>query len=362
MNRFVLVSLILAGATFSMAASQEAVSKPDIQMSKEVLVEKPKVTILATGGTIAGSSKSSVDTKGYTAGSIGINALINAVPELLTIAQVEGEQIVNVDSNEIDTKTLLILSNKANELLAKDSDQAGVVITHGTDTLEESAFFLDLTVKSDKPVVLVGAMRPATAISADGPMNLLQAVSLAADKNSQKRGVLVVLNDRISSGFYVTKTNSGAVDTFKSPEQGYLGGFINDKAVFYYAPTTPSAKPYFDVSKVKTLPKVVILYGHQNLDPALLDAVVKMGVKGIVIAATGDGSLSAILEEKVKEIIGKGIPVVRSTRTGSGFVTYKDVGIASGLYNPQKSRILLSLALSQNASMKQIAQYFSGEF
>lgn len=354
-QRLIAVSLatILLSCSFNLAA--RAVVAIDT---------KPKVTILATGGTIAGSAASNTDTTGYTAGAIGIDVLIKAVPEMSDIAKVSGEQIVNVDSNEIDTKVLLTLAHKAVELLGTDSATSGsdgIVITHGTDTLEETAFFLDITVKTEKPIVLVGAMRPATAISADGPMNLLEAVSLASDWNAKNRGVLVVLNDRISSGFYITKTHAGAVDTFKSAEQGYLGTFINSKPIFYYAPSQPIAKPYFDVSKLEALPKVVILYGHQSLDPQLLEAAVDMGAKGIVIAATGDGSISAVVQEKVKQVMAKGVPVVLSTRTGSGFVTPKEVGIASGLYNPQKSRILLSLALAEHADFDKITKYFSPE-
>jgi L-asparaginase len=351
-QRLIAVSL----ATIVFSCSFQAMARTSVAVEA-----KPAVTILATGGTIAGSAASSADTTGYTAGTLGVDVLIKAVPEMADVAKVSGEQIVNVDSNEIDTKVLLTLAAKARELLADDAASSGIVITHGTDTLEETAFFLDLTVKSAKPIVLVGAMRPATAISADGPMNLLEAVSLAADWNARNRGVLVVLNDRISSGFYITKTHAGAVDTFKASEQGYLGTFINRKPVFYYAPTEPTAKPFFDVSKYDQLPKVVILYGHQSLDPQLLEAAVNTGAKGIVIAATGDGSISAVVQEKVKEIMAKGIPVVLSTRTGSGIVSPKEIGIAGGLYNPQKSRILLSLALADGADFNKISGYFSGQ-
>lgn len=354
-QRLITISLatILLSCSFNLAARTTV----DVDL-------KPKVAILATGGTIAGSAESNTATAGYTAGALGVDVLIKAVPELSDIADVSGEQIVNVDSNEIDTKVLLTLANKAKELLGTGNEinttnPNGIVITHGTDTMEETAFFLDLTVRTAKPIVLVGAMRPATAISADGPMNLLEAVTLASDWNARNRGVLVVMNDRISSGFYITKTHAGAMDTFKATEQGYLGAFVNGKPVFYYAPSAPTSRPFFDISKYNDLPKVVILYGHQSSDPQMLDAAVNAGAKGIVIAATGDGSISAVVSKKVEEIMAKGIPVVLSTRTGSGFVTEKEVGIAAGLYNPQKSRVLLSLALADGADFNQITEYFS---
>lgn len=319
--------------------------------------DKPTVKIYATGGTIAGSSESNMDTTDYKAGKIGVDLLISAVPELKDFAHVIGEQIANTDSNNINQNILLKLSKAINLQLA-DAKTSGVVVTHGTDTLEETAFFLDLTVKSDKPVVIVGAMRPATAISADGGMNLLEAVRLASDDDAKHRGAMVVLNDRIGSAFYTTKTNSTMLDTFKATEQGYLGAFLSGEPHFYYEPTKPVDKPYFDISHVKQLPKVKILYSYQDQDPALLHAAVKAGAKGIVIAGTGNGSLSDVMLEAVQEIMDKGIPVVRSTRTGNGFVTPKQEGIGSGVYNPQKAKVLLSLALAHGDNLETIRNYF----
>lgn len=319
--------------------------------------DKPGVTIYATGGTIAGASKSNTDTTNYKSGSIGVENLISAVPELNSVATVSGEQIVNVSSSDINQQVLLKLSNAINNKLS-EKDTHGVVVTHGTDTTEETAFFLDLTVKSYKPVVVVGAMRPATAISADGPMNLLEAVTLAASKEAENRGTMVVLNDRIAPAFYVTKTNSTMIDTFRAVEQGYLGSFISGVPKFYYEPTKPVGKPFFDVSKFESLPKVAILYSYQDQDVALLEAAVKNGAKGIVIAGSGNGSIPASVKAKVKELVSSGIPVVRSTRTGSGFVTTKDEGIGAGFFNPQKARILLMLALAEGASAEKIRAYF----
>ena len=325
--------------------------------SSATLAVKPHVEIYATGGTIAGSSASNTDTTNYKAGSIGVESLIQAVPELNHIAHVSGQQIANIASSDIDQATLLKLSKAINQKLS-EKNVSGAVVTHGTDTTEETAFFLDLTVKSPKPVVVVGAMRPATAISADGPMNLLEAVALAAHPDAKNRGAMVVLNDRIASAYYVTKTNATTIDTFKSTEQGYLGTFIGTTPKFYYYPTQPVNKPYFNVSKIESLPKVSILYVHQDQDIALIDAAVQNGAKGIVLAGNGNGSVPTALKEKINSLMQQGIPVVRSTRTGSGYVSDKAEGIGSGYFNPQKARILLSLALATQHDVKQMQHYF----
>ncbi|EBR8158574.1 L-asparaginase [Salmonella enterica subsp. enterica serovar Newport] len=327
-----------------------------ISFSTMASAEKPDITVLATGGTIAGSSMSKTDTTNYKAGSIGIDKLIRAVPEISDVANVYGEQISNVISDDVDSDILLKLSHRVNQLF--NEGQQGVVITHGTDTLEESAFFLDLTVKSGHPVVFAGAMRPATALSADGPMNLLEAVTLAADKKAAGRGALIVLNDRIGSAFYTTKTNSTTTDTFKAIEPGYLGVFISGKPRFYYPPMRATDQVYFDVSKIKKLPDVEILYAYSGQTPDVLEATVKSGVKGIVIAGNGNGSLSTRMESAVRALNEKGFPVIIATRTGSGYVSSKSYGISSGFLNAQKSRILLQLALATGADMKKIAEYF----
>lgn len=319
--------------------------------------DKPGVTIYATGGTIAGSSKSNTDTTDYTSGDIGVQQLLDAVPELEDVATVTGEQIANTGSSNIDQAILLKLSKAINKQLATP-DTHGVVITHGTDTLEDTGFFLDLTVDSDKPVVMVGAMRPATAISADGPFNLLEAVTLAASDKAMGRGAMIVINDRIGSAFYTTKTNAIMLDTFKAVEQGYLGAFVSAQPHFYYEPAEPTNKPSFDISNIDSLPKVDILYGYQDAESSLLTAAIENGAKGIVLASTGNGSVPKRMEEAVKKAMADGIPVIRSTRTGNGIVSPKEMGIGSGVYNPQKARILLMLVLSQTDDMEKIRGYF----
>lgn len=319
--------------------------------------EKPGVMIYATGGTIAGKGKTASETTGYKAGSLSINSLLEAVPELKDVATISGEQISNVASGNINQAILLKMAKAINAKLS-EADTQGVVVTHGTDTLEETAFFLDLTVNSRKPVVVVGAMRPATAISADGPMNLLEAVSLAVQKEAENRGTLVLLNDRIASAYYVTKTNTTTLDTFRAVDQGFLGTMIGMKPRFYFEAAKPIGKPFFDVTKLEDLPTVVVLFGHQEQDVSLIDAAVNDGAKGIVIAAMGNGAVPEALKAKITDLMNKGIPVVRSSRTGGGFATVKQEGIGAGFFNPQKARILLMLALAEGASMDKIKTYF----
>lgn len=317
---------------------------------------KPNITMLATGGTIAGTSSSTTDTTNYTIGSLNLQSLFDAVPNLKEVANLTGEQITNVDSNDITGPILLTLSKKINTLLR--GNQQGVVITHGTDTLEETAFFLNLTVNNTKPVVLVGAMRPATAISADGPMNLFEAITLAGSPNAQDRGVMIVLNDRIASAYYITKTNTVTNDTFKAIEQGYLGIFVNGQPKFFYSPAKPMGQIYFDTSSITQLPRVDIIYVHQDQDDILLQAALKAGAKGIIIDATGNGNMPHPLEKAVKALTQKDIPVIISSRTGSGYISDKNYGISSGFLNAQKSRILLQLAIASGANHNTIAEYF----
>ncbi|WP_068620484.1 type II asparaginase [Paenibacillus tuaregi] len=324
----------------------------------------PNIKILATGGTIAGSSASNTDTTGYKAGALGVDTLINAVPEMKSMANVSGEQIANVGSPDITNEILLKLAKRVNELLARN-DVDGIVITHGTDTLEETAYFLNLVVKSDKPVVVVGSMRPATAMSADGPFNLYNAVKVAADKQSDGKGVLVMLNDRIGAARYITKTNTTAVDTFKSSEQGYLGAVVGDKVYYYNQPTRKhTTSTPFDISKLDKLPQVDVLYEYENNSRYLYDAAVAAGAKGIVVAGSGDGSLSSASEAGAIDSGKKGVLIVRSTRVGSGTVApssedAKRNFVSSDSLNPQKSRILLMLALTLTNDVNKIQTFFN---
>lgn len=320
----------------------------------------PHVTVLATGGTIAGTAAQATQTTGYKSGVLTAEALLNSVPSLDKVVQVSAEQVANVGSDNMDNEILLKLAKRINDLLARD-DIVGVVVTHGTDTLEETAYFLNLVVKSDKPVVITGSMRPSTAISADGPSNILQAVTVAAAPQARGRGVMIVLNDRIGSARDTTKTDANSVDTFKSPGSGYLGTLINQVPHFEtrvdrkHTVDTP-----FDVSKLTALPKVEILYGYQNDSGYLYDAAVANEAKGIVVAGVGAGSESHFVLPAIKSAISKGVVVVRSSRTGSGYVPEDDsyLGLLGDNLNPQKARILLMLALTVTSEPAKIQQIF----
>lgn len=223
----------------------------------------PNVKILATGGTIAGADASSTTTVGYTTAVVPVDNLINNVPELKKVANVNGEQIAQLP------------------LLSSD-DVDGIVVTHGTDTIEETAYFLNLVVKSDKPVVIVGAMRPPTAMSADGPISLYNAVILAGSKEAKGKGVLVCMNDTINGTRDVTKTNTALPDTFRAPELGYLGYMQDNKPHFYKQSTRKhTTQSEFDITGLTDLPRVDIVYGYANNSRVMLDAAVNAGAKGI---------------------------------------------------------------------------------
>ena len=333
------------------------------QFAAALAAELPNVVILATGGTIAGRGGSATQMTGYNPGEIGVQILINAVPEIKQYANVSGEQVANIGSFAMTYEVWLKLAKRVNELLASPAVD-GIVITHGTDTLEETAYFLNLVVKSDKPVVLVGAMRPATAISADGPVNLLNAVRLAGSPKARGKGVLVGMNDQINGARDVTKTNTTHVETFKSWELGYLGYIQNGEPYFYRDTTRKhTVMSEFDVSGLSELPYVEILYGHVNGDKTLVNALLDANVKGIVHAGMGHGSIFPTTRDALAEAVKKGIPVVKSSRVGNGMVTRvaeddKYGFIAADTLNPQKARILLMLALTKTNDPAMIQRIF----
>lgn len=335
-----------------------ALSKRDTTSSYNASL--PNVTIYATGGTIAGSANSSAQTTGYQAGALGIDTLIDAVPEITAVANVAGVQVSNVGSESITTSILLNISQQVAASL-DDPYCQGVVITHGTDTLEESAFFLDLTINSTKPVVFVGAMRPATAVSADGPENLLAAVTLAGSGSAQGRGGMIVLNDRIASTWYATKTNANALDTFKAYEMGFLGYFIDIKPIFYYEAVKPTGKAYFDVTGMTDLPQVDVLYGHQDLNVHLATAAVESGAQGLVLAGMGAGGWTDDGTEVLEGLVAaNGTRVVVSRRTMDGYVEPQATEgmYGGGFLNPQKARILLQLGLSAGLGDDELRSVF----
>ncbi|WP_317948465.1 type II asparaginase [Campylobacter jejuni] len=320
---------------------------------------KSRIAILGTGGTIAGFIDSTIATTGYTAGAIDIDVLIKAVPQIRDLADISWEQIANIDSSNMCDEIWLRLAKKIAKLFAEGID--GVVITHGTDTMEETAYFLNLTIKSDKPVVLVGAMRPSTAISADGPKNLYNAVALVANKEAKNKGVMVAINDKILSARGVVKTHSLNVDAFSSPDFGDLGYIVDGKVFFYNNVTKAHAKNApFDVSKLTSLPKVDILYSYSNDGSGVAaKALFEHGTKGIVVA----GSIHKNQKDVLKELLKKGLKVVVSSRVVAGCVAVSDSDEKLGFIsaedlNPQKARVLLILALTKTSDPKKIQEYF----
>ena len=328
------------------------------------MVSKKNIFILATGGTIAGTAGDSSKTTGYKAGALGVNELVESVPALKDYANIFCEQISNIDSKDITDSIWLKLAERINEIFSQGKAD-GIVITHGTDTLEETAYFLNLVVKSSKPVILTGAMRPATALSADGPMNILNAVRVAASSLAVNKGVLVVMNEEIFSARSVSKTHTINIDAFKAPGLGPLGYVIDGAPEFYSSPARlHTVQTEFDLTGVKVLPYVKIIYGHANDDGLFVEAAVKAKAEGIIYAGTGNGSIHAEAEKALTRASAGGIVVVRSSRVGSGVVIpaeesyIKENFIDGDSLSPQKARILLQLALTKTKDLKEIQEFF----
>ena len=327
--------------------------------------KKPNVVILATGGTIAGAAASGTQAA-YTSGAVTIDAMIAAVPGITNMANIKGEQISNVGSQDMSFEIMLKLAKRINELM-KQSDVDGILVTHGTDTMEETAFFLNLAVKGDKPVVMVGSMRPSTAVSADGPLNLYNGVGVAVDPNAKGRGVLVVMNDWIHAAHSLTKTSTTAIQTFMSPLRGVVGVASYGKNDFYNAPQWKhTSASEFDVSNVTTLPRVDIVMAYADMPADAIDASVAHGAKGIVIAGVGNGNMNKVSLDAAASAVKKGVIVVRSSRVATGTVGRNveinddELGfIASDELNPQKARVLLSLALLKTRSKSDIQNLFT---
>ena len=326
----------------------------------------PSVRILATGGTIAGAAASSTQA-GYTSGRLDLKGLLNAVPDLDRLARIDGEQFANVGSQDMSFDIMTRLAREINGLLVHEEID-GVVVTHGTDTMEETAFFLNLTINSSKPVVMTGAMRPATAVSADGPLNLFNAVAVAADPAAKGRGVMVVMNDRIHGAHSLTKTNTTSVETFLSPVNGLMGTVVFGKVKFFRGPfrkhtVVSEFNPEYDLP----LPRVDIIYACADMPPDLLGASVERGAKGIVIAGDGNGNMN---EDTIRAAAGfarQGICIVRASRVPTGTVGRNvevddDANgfIASDELNPAKARILLMLALLKDRGVEEIQELYYG--
>jgi L-asparaginase len=327
----------------------------------------PKIKVLATGGTIAGAQASQSDA-GYKSGTFSVNDLIKAVPQLKNIAELSGEQVANIGSQTMNHEVWLKLAARCNEVL-KQSDVDGIVITHGTDTLDETAYFLSLVLKSEKPVVLVCAMRPATGISADGPMNLYNGVALAGTPSARGRGPLVVNNDTIHYARELQKMHTTLLNAFESPNRG-IAGVMNTGRVYFYSQNTTrhTTKSEFALTglTVANLPRVDIVYSHANLGGEVIDAMVAQGVKGIVLAGVGDGNTTDAALAALANAAKKGVAVVRSSRTAAGVadrnikVNDDQLGLIAGMgLNAQKARVLLMLDLTKTSDVKRLQEYFN---
>lgn len=324
-----------------------------------------RVHILATGGTIAGTASTPVD-PGYRSGGLGVSALIEGVNGLRDVATLTAEQFSQVGSQDMTDSLWLELAAKINALFSANETD-GVVITHGTDTAEETGFFLHLVVKSQRPVVLTGSMRPATSLSPDGPLNLFNAVSVAADPHARGRGVIIAVNDDLHSARDVTKSSTTDVQTFVSPGAGLLGTASYGRIRYFRSPTHPhTSDSEFSGEGLVALPRVDILYAHANMPADLVRASASLGATGIVIAGVGNGNVSTEVATTLADVARSGVVVVRSSRVGSG-----DVGrnieldddmlglVAADQLNPQKSRVLLQLCLARGLQRDPIQAAFN---
>jgi L-asparaginase len=313
----------------------------------------PVIAVLATGGTIAGA-QADATSAGYKAGSFSVNDLLAAVPQLSGIAEIRAEQVANVGSQNMTHAVWRALAERVNTL-CQDASVAGIVITHGTDTLEETAYFLSLVIQHDKPVVLVGAMRPATALGAEGPANLYNAVALARHPDARGRGPLVVMNEDVHYAREIQKIASAGLCAFASPNRGRAGVMHGGAPCFYSRNTTThTTQSEFSLALLERAgwPRVDIVYAHANLQADLIEFLTD-SVDGIVLAGVGDGNATDLAIDALSRAADRGVAVVRSSRTGSGFVA-RDVELDDGSLgfiaardlNPQKARILLMLALS----------------
>ena len=324
----------------------------------------PNVVILATGGTIAGAGASAVNSATYAAAKVGVDKLIAGLPELSKIANVRGEQVFQVASESLTNDNLLTLAKRVSAL-SKQADVDGIVITHGTDTLDETAFFLTLTVHTSKPIIVVGSMRPGTALSADGALNLYDAVSVAGSKDAAGKGVLVTMNDNIDSGRDVSKNVNIKTSAFSS-QWGPLGMVVEGKNYWFRAPIKRhTMASEFDIDAINALPPVEIAMGYEGVSSIAIDAFAKSGVKAIIHGGTGNGSVANRIVPNLQKARTDGAIIIRSSRVADGFVIRNaeqpddkyDWVVAHDL-RPQKARILAMVALTKTSDTKELQRIF----
>ena len=325
---------------------------------------KPNVVILATGGTIAGAGASALNSATYAAAKVGVDKLIAGLPELATVANVRGEQVFHVASESLTNDNLLTLAKRVSAL-AKQDDVDGIVITHGTDTVEETAYFLTLVERTSKPIVMVASMRPGTALSADGALNLFDAVAVAGSKDAVGKGVLLTMNDTIESGRDVSKNINIKTNAFSS-QWGPLGMIVEGKNYWFRAPVKRhTMNSEFDIDTITALPNVGIAMGYEGVEPTAIEALGKSGVKALIHAGTGNGSVANRIVPYLQKVRADGAIVIRSARVPDGFVLRnaeqpddKYDWVVSHDLRPQKARILAMVALTKTSDTKELQRIF----
>ena len=327
---------------------------------------RPEVHIVATGGTIA-----STNYYGGESGKIGVEALLRAVPALDTVARVSAQQFSNVGSGAFTPAMWLALSRGIADTLRARPSLAGIVVTHGTDTMEETAYFLDLTVADARPVVVTGAMRPADGVGIDGPANLMHAARVAADPAARGRGAMILMNDEVLAARDATTANTARPDAFVAPVRGALGVADPEGVVWHRAPTRA---PHCDLAGVRELPRGDVVCARGDADGAAVDALVAAGARGLVVAGVGRGGLASAQRDAINRAIARGVVVVMGSRTGAGSVPVgrgvrrapgaaadaPEVAstVGAGDLNVQKARVLLMLALTRTQDVREVARIF----
>lgn len=320
---------------------------------------KPRVHLIATGGTISNMGRDPRRTG---------EELVAGIPELAEIADVTAEQFSNLASGAVTQEMLRDLARRIRTLESESNPPAGVIVTHGTDTMEETAFFLDLTVGGCSPVILTGAMRQANAVGADGPANLLNSVKLAVSPEARGRGALLLMNDEVFLAREVTKSNTTRLNAFSAPEAG-PAGVTDPDGVYFRTPAPPACPdPLIDIERVATFPRVDIVYSYIGADSTIIDALVAVGAKGLVVAGVGRGGTTPSQSRALRRAVESGVVVVTSNRTGGGRAgrptapeSLRDLPegrgarLSAGDLNPQKARMLLSLALAAGLEPHAIA-------
>ena len=340
---------------------------PTALQAKEVepQAKLANVVVLATGGTIAGAGASAANSATYQAAKVGVEQLIAGIPELSKLANVRGEQVMQIASESITNENLLQLGRRVSEL-ADSKDVDGIVITHGTDTLEETAYFLNLVEKTDKPIIVVGSMRPGTAMSADGMLNLYNAVAVASSKEARGKGVLVTMNDEIQSGRDVSKMINIKTEAFKSA-WGPLGMVVEGKSYWFRLPAKRhTMDSEFDIKNIKSLPDVEIAYSYGNVSDTAYKALAQSGAKAIIHAGTGNGSVSSRVVPTLQALRKDGVQIIRSSHVNAGGFVLRNAEQPDDKYdwvvahdlNPQKARILAMVALTKTNDSKELQRMF----